>query len=325
MHPKIKIKKLRNILGVLFIGLTLAITVSAPIILASDNGLIAKLPIGKSPEFGSPSDPAGDTSQLKLENLVFTVYQDVLYTIGAVAVMLIIYTGFRLVTAGGEDDVITKQKNYLLWSIIGLVLISMATQIDKVFFFGEDGDYEGSFLTDTERQLASSGVFNESVFIIISFIKIAIAVVAIFFIVRSGANMVVNGFNEDTLTKEKKNIAIGLGSLLGINLVSTVVNKVLLSININTADPELQLQPGIKEIIGITNIAVTFVGPIAILSLIAGSAYYMFSLGDDEKTSKAKKIIINSIIGILIIYGAFGFVTTFISGTIEGTSNAQNN
>lgn len=282
------------------------------------------LPIAGSDKYGHLSNPAPDgEAEIRFDRLTAILYQDLLYIIGGVAVFFLIFSGFRLVTAGGEEEVINKQKTNLYWTVIGLILISIATQVDKIFFLGSDGDYEGTFLNSTEHSLASSGIFNETVFIIISFIKIIIASVAIFFIVRSGANLVVGGFNEETLNKEKKNIGIGILSLIGITLASTVVNKIFLNIEENfqpygTAEATVNLGPGIEELIGLINFLVTFVSPIAILALIGASIYYLISLGDEEKMGKAKNIIINAIIGILIIYGAFGLVTTFVAGSIEG-------
>lgn len=52
---------------------------------------------------------------------------------------------------------------------------------------------------------------------------------------------------------------------------------------------------------------------IAVIMLIWGGILYMTAGGDTEKADKAKKLIINAIIGIAIIFAA-----TFILGLVEG-------
>ena len=50
------------------------------------------------------------------------------------------------------------------------------------------------------------------------------------------------------------------------------------------------------------------------LGIVAGGLMYAMAGGDEEKSGKAKKILVNSIIGAIIIYGAFALVSTIISG-----------
>jgi len=38
------------------------------------------------------------------------------------------------------------------------------------------------------------------------------------------------------------------------------------------------------------------------------------AFGDEERSTKAKKVIINSMIALMIIYGSFALVSTLISG-----------
>src|SRR3989339_511167 len=294
----------------------------------SFNAFAQILPIQESNKYtgGGSSVKKGASAVENVKNIGGQIYQDLLYVIGSVAVMFIIYSGFRMVTSNGEDEVLTKQKKNIITSIIGLVLISMAMKIDDIFFFGQDGDYEGTFLTSTEHIIASAGIFNKQVFIIIALLKMIVNFIAIAYLVRAGAMLVANGFNEDVITKVKKNVIYSILSLIGINLTSIIVNQVFFSIEENYStygdlEPTINLPAGVAQIIGVTNFVVTFVGPVAIFGLIVGAAYYIMSLGNDERMGKAKKINTNSIIWLLIIYGAFGFVTTFILGSIGPSWN----
>jgi lysylphosphatidylglycerol synthetase-like protein (DUF2156 family) len=46
--------------------------------------------------------------------------------VGAVAVIMIIFAGFRYVTSGGRDDAVKGAKNTILYAIIGLVIVALA-------------------------------------------------------------------------------------------------------------------------------------------------------------------------------------------------------
>jgi len=65
------------------------------------------------------------------------------------------------------------------------------------------------------------------------------------------------------------------------------------------------------------------VGPIAVLVLVLGGIMYTTAGGDEEKMNKAKRLLIATGIGIMIIYGAFALVSTFLAGDIQAISQQQ--
>lgn len=46
--------------------------------------------------------------------------------VGVVAVIMIIYGGFRYVTSGGESGSVSSAKNTLIYAIVGLVIVALA-------------------------------------------------------------------------------------------------------------------------------------------------------------------------------------------------------
>jgi hypothetical protein len=49
--------------------------------------------------------------------------------VGIVAVVMVIYGGFRYVTSGGKQESVTNAKNTLLYAIIGLVIVALSQAI----------------------------------------------------------------------------------------------------------------------------------------------------------------------------------------------------
>ncbi len=51
--------------------------------------------------------------------------------VGVIAVIMIIFAGFRYITSGGASDKVTGAKNTILYALIGLVIVALAQLIVK--------------------------------------------------------------------------------------------------------------------------------------------------------------------------------------------------
>lgn len=49
--------------------------------------------------------------------------------VGLIAVLMLIFGGYRYLTAGGNDDAVTKAKNTILYAIIGIVVVILSYAI----------------------------------------------------------------------------------------------------------------------------------------------------------------------------------------------------
>lgn len=263
--------------------------------------------------------PEGDTGVEQAKNLVGKLVDNVRFIIGAIAVVLIIVSGVKLITAGGNEEVFTKQVTALVFGIIGLFVIGLAGEIAEIF-----SPERGGFLKDPNVAIQKSRLFNRSVEIIITFIKYIVGSVAVLFVVRSGLRLVLLGGNEEEVAKDKKNIFYGMLGLVVILIASPIVNKVFFKIDTSKYPGLEAVKPGIDpkrlilEISGMTNLVAAIAGPFALLSLVAGGLMYILAGGDEEKTGKAKKIIMWSLIGLVLIYGAFAIVSLFVARQFEG-------
>ena len=128
--------------------------------------------------------------------------------------------------------------------------------------------------------------------------------------------MIAAGGTEEAINKEKKNLLGSFVAILYVIVGDFVVKKVLFNVTQvnNEAVVSIDAKAGVTEVVAATNFMVSFIGPVMILGIIGGSLMYAMAGGDEEKAGKAKKILVNSIIGSLIVYGAFAIVTTIISG-----------
>ena len=76
---------------------------------------------------GGVSSSQGDDVPQDLANDVFkNVVNILLFIIGAVSVIMLIYGGIRYTTSGGNANSVTAAKNTIMYSIIGLVVAILA-------------------------------------------------------------------------------------------------------------------------------------------------------------------------------------------------------
>lgn len=61
--------------------------------------------------------------------LIATIVSTLLFIIGAIAVIMLIYGGFRYVTSGGDSSAVTSAKNTILYAVIGIVVAVLAWTI----------------------------------------------------------------------------------------------------------------------------------------------------------------------------------------------------
>lgn len=270
------------------------------------------IPLPATDDLDVPA-PEGDSAFEKLENLLGPLARNLRIIVGGIALLFIVVSGFSMVISGDNEENAKTQKKSLTYGLIGLLMISIAGPIAEVF------DYrEGNFISDPDKLVERVNLFDDTTRILITFVKYLLGGLASLMFIRAGAMMVIAGDNEEDVSKEKKNLALGAGGLLMVIVSDLVVRRVFYVADFNEdADKtivSIDQSEGVQQLVAVTNLMVSFVGPIMLLGIVAGGVLYMTAGGDEERTGLAKKIVMNSIIGVVVIYGAFALVSTVIVG-----------
>lgn len=71
------------------------------------------------------NDPVSLLETVMLNYIITPLF----FLAGGVAVIVILYASFRLITARGEEDAVTAAKNTLIWAVVGLGLIMVSYTI----------------------------------------------------------------------------------------------------------------------------------------------------------------------------------------------------
>jgi hypothetical protein len=237
--------------------------------------------------------------------------------IGVVGILYITILGYQLIQASGNEEDITKAKRGLIYTLIAFIMVSMAEDIGKIF------DMEKSTILQSPQEILKRvRLFDKQVEIFMTFVKYVIGVFAAIMVVVAGVKLVTAGGEEEEVTKSKKSIMYSGGGLIIIYVGEIFINKVFYKVDkqvytgITGVHPAIDAKEGVAQITGITNLVVSIAGPIAVLMLIVGAIMYATAGGEEEKMSQAKRLIIATLIGIIIIYGAFALVSSIIASRL---------
>lgn len=89
----------------------------------------AELSLVESGDTKCDKSTQGSTS--KVESLIKDIVNILSIIVGIVAVIMIIYGGFRYVTSSGDSGNISTAKNVIIYAIIGLIIAALAQIIVK--------------------------------------------------------------------------------------------------------------------------------------------------------------------------------------------------
>lgn len=87
-------------------------------------------------------DAIGGSDSASAESTIKTIVNTLLYLIGAVAVIMLVYGGFKYMTSGGDSAAVASAKNTVLYAVVGLVVAILAFSISN-FVVGTFTDSDG--------------------------------------------------------------------------------------------------------------------------------------------------------------------------------------
>ncbi|MBR5621428.1 hypothetical protein IKW75_03040 [Candidatus Saccharibacteria bacterium] len=103
---------------------------------------------------GMPSELIGRTG-------VFTqITNTVLFAVGIISVVMLIYGGIRYVLSGGDSKKVTDAKNTILYAIIGLIISILAYAIVNFVINTVTGDNNSAATPDTSQEASDEGNKN---------------------------------------------------------------------------------------------------------------------------------------------------------------------
>jgi len=255
---------------------------------------------------------------------------------GAVAVLFMFLAGVHIISAGGNEEGIEKEKKYLIHSLTAFITLIVLDNLIFNFIYPAN---TSSGLTTPEcveflksGNLASAPASCRSAIIlgqtattqimgVVNFFSSLMGGIAVFFIVYSAIFIISSLGNEEVVTKHKKTLLWSIGGLGVILLADTLIRSFIFVVDSSTGTASVNINQGIQLLTGITNFLTTFVGIISVVAILIAGIFWVANFGNDEVAGKAKKIILGAIAGIIISISAYSLVNTLASGSNSNTLN----
>lgn len=119
--------------------------------------------------------------------------------------------------------------------------------------------------------------------------------------------------------------ALGLAASLALPVAAFAQSDTLQAddLGIGAVGSSIKLGSGdVRETAArIINVALSFLGIIAVVIVLLGGFKYMIAGGNEEKTMEAKKLIVSGIIGLAIILSAWAITSFVISRLLTATQD----
>jgi len=244
----------------------------------------------------------GVTGFRKIVNVVVSFLGLIL---GFIAVIMLIYAGYQLVSAQSEaSEQISKQKMNVVYVVTGLVLFGLSTDFIYNFLFRD----EGAYLLNQEQAL---GLAQETVNQIRRLLNLFLSFSgagAILMLVIASLRLIVNPGN-DQIESQKKLVGYTAAGIIIIGLADTVVNRIIfreggyLPVDVSAFERQLQ---------GLSNYILGFLGIALFATFVISGVVMVIHYGNDDMISKVKATMRNAVIGVIVSYSAYTIVATLL-------------
>ncbi len=326
----------------------------------SEQGAVCSFPIAGVERVGSPADtciPGGtrpeDQNCGKIETALgaFSGNPGVLARgllnlglgiAGGVALLIMIFAGYKLITSRGNPDAIQSGRDLFTAAIIGLLVVIFSAFIIRMI--GTTLKIPGISLVPTVSAASFGGfplddptkfanksvgdIFTDAIPIVFFFAGI----LAFGFLIFGGFKYMVSRGDPKALDSAKSAIAGAIKGLLIILLsyLILLIIQAVLKIRIaqipNTASADVNLGQALNTPVNsfgelmssLILVVLPLAGIIFFFLLLWGGIKYMLSRGDDKAVSSARGIITSALVGLLIIVGSF-----LIIKIVEGITNIR--
>ena len=220
-------------------------------------------------------------------------------------VIYAVYTGIQMVMSrGSNEEDLSAAKRQLYYIIIAIIFINIPWTLFEAF----NQQWSDHIVTwKTTLSGWTSGSMDGNIFVnpltfwhtlndkIIGFVKVLIFMIALYEWVYGWIRILTARWREDKVTEAKHKLFY---SFLGMVFIGVIESWKQLAFKWKIEDwTEIFSQ--------LSNMALFFAGPTAIVFLMLWWYYYITANGEEEKINKGKAIVINTLIATVILLGSY--------------------
>jgi hypothetical protein len=242
--------------------------------------------------------------------------------LGILVVFWLVFSGFYIVASSTNEESVQKGKKMLIYSVLALLVMLSIEWFVLDVFYGGRGQVSAS---DTDN---GSGINNmkESIFNfniqmrgVLEFFKTLLIFVAMLYIIKAGVQMVLSWGESERLESAKSMFFPIIWGVLIIMFNEVIVDTVLYNIDADYSNNQVIFSPDeqeannfVIELVGFLNYIMMFVALILLVFIIYGAFMLIFSLGEEERVGKAKTILLNAFIGVIILLLSYALMLSLV-------------
>ncbi len=243
--------------------------------------------------------------------LILNIAFDLKSIVFVFVLLLVVIMVIKLLFSENTEEQQKKLKLWILWSSIWLMVMQIAASVSKVVF---DKSINGWLGVDFWKKIVEP--FTHLLMLWASFIFIAMWI-------RVFYKMVTAGGNEEGIKKWKTTliqliiwfIVIKFSSIIVTNTFNPQCGGITISLlwtNVCDGKNIENIKDNTKIIFALINWFNTFLAVIIVIMIMYAGFLIMTGGWEEEKNKKAKKIILYSWIGLLILFASYMILTFFI-------------
>ena len=153
---------------------------------------------------------------------------------GSIITLLMIVSSIRLITAGGEEEMINKQKRNLTWSGIGMLVILLADNIVKSIYVIKEETKEGVKTVTVEAATSSTAITEIAG--VIRLILVFIGPTAIIFTIYAGYLYITALGNDEHMNRAKRMLVGGITGIIIVYAAYAIINTIIANPDISALD-----------------------------------------------------------------------------------------
>ena len=267
------------------------------------------------------SDVGWDFSS-SLVNIIADILQKIKVVLNWVAILALLYVATLLIVNFGEESRVTEWRKKLLYTLVALVLINVPERIYQVMtgnssvtsqklakvsrgqgLSGRDGGgtFSDAELAQCNILFCPDGLGESSILIkSLRFLEVILIATAVIMFTYGAIRLIMAGSDEEQKKTQKNRFIYGLLALLLAGFIQTIYEVVFIggTVWVDAIPPLMQ----------IANVFLFFAGPVAIIFLIIGWYLLITSAGNEERVNRAKRILINTFLAVILLLLSYVFM-----------------
>lgn len=250
--------------------------------------------------------PTGKSGEELASDFILNLVRIVRNIVGGVALIMGVLYGFKLVIARGQEEVLAKQKANFLYALLGFMILIISENAASIL------NPERS----TSAAIMDFNAARDQLRDIADYLKWLLGSVAVLMMGVASVRLITAQGEDEEITKQKRNLTWSFLGLMVVLLASNIVNAIYV---LNAPDETIAASSdvAISEFAGIIRLILVFLGPLAIAFTIYAGYMYLTALSNEDRATKAKRMIVEGIVAIVIIYGAYALVNTLTSVNVS--------